>query len=166
MRFLKMGKINFLTKTLCLIQADLFENFSKYCKCSPYVFIRRFMNSKLATRFDNYYILGESSSVKTFIDELNEEYGESDYGNPLSVNPEILYWVGYIYRYWSIKYDIPSYQLFKYVKPKKLIDRYYIFHSMDVDYAIERIIEEDKIVFPKKKSIDDLINEFVKKYGK
>lgn len=154
-----MGKINYLTKTLCAIQANLFENFSKYSNCSPYVFIRRFMNSELATRFDNYYILGESSSNKTFMNELKEEYGDSNFGDPKSVHPEVLYWVGYIYRYWSIKYEIPSYQLYKYVQPRVLIERYYIFHSMDVDYAIERIIEEENITFPKRKTAIDLINE-------
>ena len=160
-----MKEMDYNGLTLCKIQASLFENYFNFSSCSFYVFVRRFMNSELAERFDDTTILLDASSNKTFIDELNHQYGITKFGQN-TINKEIMYWVGYIYRYWSIKYDIPSYQLFKYVKPKKLIDRYYIFHSMDVDYAIERIIEEEKIAFPKKKSIDDLINEFVKKYGK
>lgn len=145
---------------LCRMQAELFASFFSIGEYSPYVFIRRFMNSNLVLRFDHLVILGEISSNSVLIDELDKEYGSTDFGNPQVVDKEILYWVGYIYRYWAYVYDIPSCDMYKYVKPKLLIDRYYLYHSMDPQYTIERIIEEEKIQIVPHKTIDKLFEEY------
>lgn len=155
-----MKQMDYNGITLCKIQASLFENYSSFSSCSPYVFIRRFMNSELAKRFDNTTILLESSSNKTFIDEINEQYGSTSFGKD-NIDKEIMYWVGYVYRYWSYIYDVPSYILFRHVQPKMLIDRYYIFHSMDVKYAIDRICEEEEIYIAPNKTITELIDEYI-----
>ena len=157
-----MGSIDFNGICLCKMQASLFENYSDFCHYSPHIFVMRFMNSKLAERFDDMFILGEVSSNETFVEEINEQYGQSSFGNPHSISPEVLYWTGYIYRYWCYKYNISSKLLIQAVHPKMLFNRYFIFHSMDPDYAINRIIEEEGICFPIKKALEELLEENLK----
>lgn len=148
--------------TLARIQGDLFENYSVCQKCSPYIFIRRFMNSKLAKRFDNTTILGEASSIYTFVDELNEEYGDTNFGNPNLFNPDVLYWVGYLLRYWCFTYEISSKTLINKINLKGIFQRYYIYHSMDPSLAIENIMEEDHITFEKERDIMSILRELMK----
>lgn len=147
---------------LCRIQADLFQNYRDYSPCSPYFFIRRFMNSRLAERFDDLTILVEASSNETFVDEIDEQYGKTTFGNPDSVSREVMYWVGYVYRYWTYIEDSPSAFIFQYVSPRMLIDRYPLYHTMDIEYAINRICEEEKISIPPKKTLEEIIDEVFK----
>ena len=129
---------------LCKMQGELFENYSEFSSCSPYVFIRRFMYSKLAQRFDNKLILLDCSSVQTMVEEIDEQYGPTRFGHKVIYSKEIMYWVGYVYRYWAYIYEVPSSSLYAHVIPSILYDRYEMYHTMDVEYAIKRIIEEYK----------------------
>ena len=156
-----MKKRDYNTDVLCRMQANLFANYDSFVNCSPSVFIRRFMNSDLATRFDDYTVLLDISSNETFIQELNEQYGETTFGKTEPKLKEAMFWVGYLYRYWCFVYEIPSKKLIRYVNPKMLLDRYYVYHSMDLDYAIERICEEEKIFLKPNKTIEELLEELM-----
>lgn len=167
-RFLKMSKISYNLRLLCNLQGNLFSHYRDFCSCSPYVFIRRFMNSNLSRRFDNQTILLEQSSNESFVEELNEEYGETKFGKPDIVKREPLYWVGYLYRYWANTRNVSSSILYANIKPDKLVQRYFIYHSMDLDYAIDRIIEEEGISFEcaiGEKDIMEVIEEYINKFG-
>lgn len=145
---------------LCKIQADLFANYASFSNCSPYFFIRRFMFSDLAKRFDNTTVLLDSSSNKTFIDEIDQQFGKTTFGSGKSIDSEIMYWIGYVYRYWAYIHEIPSNELFIKVQPKILESRYKLYHSMDVEYLIQRIIEEEHIVLMTNKQLLDLLEKF------
>ena len=163
-----MSKMGYNLRLLCHLQGNLFSHYRDFCSCSPYVFIRRFMNSKLCRRFDDQTILLEQSTNETFVEELNEEYGETTFGKPDLVEREPLYWVGYLYRYWSNTRKIPSPILYSKIKPDKLVQRYFIYHSMDLDYAIDRIIEEEGISFETiigEKDIMEVIEEYINKFN-
>lgn len=147
---------------LCRMQGDLFANYSDFSPCSPLVFIRRFMFSRLAERFDDISVLCEISSIKTFCDEINEQYRPTAFGKSDSFSKEALYWTGYMYRYWAYRYEISSSELYRHVKPKMLLERYYLYHSQDPEYVIERISEEEKIELPPKKRIEDILKEYIK----
>jgi len=149
---------------LCKIQADLFANYSSFTHCSPYFFIRRFLFSDLAKRFDDTTVLLDSSSNKTFIDEIDAQFGKTSFGGSKSISKEIMYWIGYVYRYWAYTYEIPSNELFLKVQPKVLVSRYELYHSMDVDYLIERIIEEEHIDLMTSKQLLDLLEDFKNRF--
>lgn len=157
-----MRKMTYSGIILCKMQASLFANYKSFSNCSPYVFIRRFMNSDLAKRFDDTTVLLESSCNETLILEVDEQYGRTAFGKNVSLDKDLLYWVGYVYRYWSYIYEVPSATLFQHVQPKILIDRYPLYHSMDVEYVVERICEEEEIYIPPNKSLDDILDEFIK----
>ena len=52
-----------------------------------------------------------------------------------------MYWIGYIYRYFSFTYDLSSSQVYKIIKPKELRGLFLPYHTMDPYQAIERILE-------------------------
>lgn len=160
-----MRAMNDNGRILCKIQGKLFANYSSFSKCSPYVFIRRFMHSDLAKRFDDTTILLEASNNNTFVNEIIEQYGETNYGDPDSVDKEVLYWLGYVYRYWAFVYEVPSFILIQHVKPKSLVDRYPLYHSMDMEYLIERISEEEQVMIAPKKSLEELLSEYLENHS-
>ena len=54
---------------------------------------------------------------------------------------DLIYWIGYIYRYFVITYELTSMQVYKIVKPKELKGLFLPYHTMDPSQAIERILE-------------------------
>lgn len=61
-----------------------------------------------------------------------------------------LYWIGYIYRYYSYTYEMSSVQVYKVVKPKELRGLFLPYHTMDPAQAIERILEAKNLIFDEK----------------
>ena len=102
--------------------------------------MRRFMNSKVARRMDSGDFLFESCDTNQIIEEINIEFGRSSYGEEKYSEAE-LYWMGYLYRYWSYTHQKNSKQIYKLMKPKELRTLYYPYHSLDPAQAIERILE-------------------------
>ena len=147
---------------LCKIQADLFANYHSFCNCSSYFFVRRFMFSDLAKRFDDTTILLDSSSNETFINEIDNQFGKTTFGSVKTIDKEKMYWLGYVYRYWAFIHEIPSNMLFQIVQPRLILDRYDLYHSMDIEYVIERIIEEENISLIVPKDLIEIIEEMAK----
>lgn len=135
-----MRKIDEIGLNLCKIQAELFERSASTQACSSLIFIRRFMNSQVAQRMDTGSFLFESCEINQIFDEINAQFGKSNYGKE-KYNESELYWIGYIYRYWSYTQQKSSKQLYRSVKPKELRSLYYPYHSLDPSQAIERIEE-------------------------
>lgn len=73
------------------------------------------------------------------------QFGPSEYGQ-IRFGREELYWMGYIYRYWSYISGKSSKQLFKYIKSEELRKLYFPYHSLDAEMAIERIKESKGLV--------------------
>lgn len=147
-----MRKMDSLGLKICSYQANLFEESLKKTECSSKIFIRRFMNSHLASRIDKAGLLFESLDIQDAIDEIENQYGASTYGIE-KFTIEELHWIGYIYRYWSYTSEKSSKQIYKLVKPDQLRKLYFPYHSLDPLQAIERIQEE---LITDNQSIDDI----------
>ena len=156
-----MKKLSAQDLEACRFQGSLFEASAELCDCSSPIFVRRFMNSELARRFDEHPALAESSTKQSLVDELDEEYGSSTYGT-VRYGPEILYWMGYLYRYWNIAYGTPSKQIYKVVQARELSELYYPYHSLDPTQAIERICEAKSLEPEEAHPSDGYIEEGVK----
>jgi hypothetical protein len=135
-----MKKIDEYGKKICGFQAELFKDSIVHQACSSKIFIRRFMNSELAERIDSNGFFFESSGIIDAFEDLDEEYGPTDYGK-IKYSTEELYWMGYIYRYWSYIASKSSKQIYKMIKPDELRKLYFPYHSLDPEQAIERIME-------------------------
>lgn len=125
---------------MCQYQGNLFLESLDKTNCSSPIFLRRFMYSKTAQRMDRESFLFESFSVADAIEEIEEEYGNSDYGR-IRYSREELYWIGYVYRYWSYTRKMSSRAVYRLIKPEELRKLYFPYHSLDPSQAIERIME-------------------------
>ena len=133
-------KINRDGLLLCELQAKAFENSIDKMESSSEIFIRRFMKSKIAKRLDNQSILDSNIQANDILMLVDEEYGATDYGYVKYTHNE-MYWIGYIYRYFSFTYELSSVQVYKIVKPKELRGLFLPYHTMDPAQAVERILE-------------------------
>ncbi len=139
-----MREINAMGLSLCSFQAKIFEKTLDYADCSSAIFIRRFMNSDLVKRIDNGGVLFEAIDFIDAINEIETQYGVSEYGK-IKYSREELYWIGYIYRYWSYVTEMTSKQIYKIAKAEELRKLYFPYHSLDPMQAIERILEAKNI---------------------
>ena len=97
----KMDKDGLL---LCELQALTFEMSVEETQVSSDIFIRRFMNSKIVKMIDRETILETTIQPKDLIREIEEQYGTSKYGS-VKYTANELYWIGYLYRYFSYTYE-------------------------------------------------------------
>lgn len=146
---------------LCNLQATTFEMSIETESISSEVFIRRFMNSQVAKDLDNESALQTSIQPQTIFDRLEEQYGSLNYGS-VKYNKNEIYWIGYIYRYFSYTYELSSVRVYKTIKPKELRELFVPYHSMDPSQAIERILEAKNLIFDEKKELERQYNIFKK----
>ena len=129
---------------LCELQGATFELSLEKVETSSLIFIRRFMNSEVVKLLDNGSILQTNLQPQDIIEYIEEEYHELKYGKEKYTNNE-MYWIGYLYRYFSYTYELSSYRVYKMVKPKELRNLYLPYHTLSVEQAIERILEAENI---------------------
>lgn len=135
-----MKKIDKDGLLLCELQAKTFEMSIDATEASSEIFIRRFMNSQISKSIDSCEILQTNMQAKDILERIEEQYGKSNYGSKRYTKNE-LYWIGYIYRYFSYTYEKSSVQIYKIVKPKELRALFLPYHTLDPSQAIERILE-------------------------
>ena len=107
-----MRKISKDGVILCTLQAETFEKSVEKMDTSSEIFIRRFMKSEIAKRFDNESILESNIQANDILELINEEYGISNYGSVKYTRNE-MFWIGYIYRYFAFTYNMTSAQIYK-----------------------------------------------------
>lgn len=129
---------------LCKMQGDIFEQSTKLSDTSSEIFIRRFMNSDVAKEFDSAAFLDDTLTIRDVFDRIDGTYGKSEYGS-FKYHPEVLFWIGYLYRYFSYTYEFSSKRVYGMLKPRGLKSAYYPYHTLDCSQAIERLLEEKGI---------------------
>lgn len=121
---------------LCDIQGRLFENSTQYASED---FIRGFMNSEVAEHLDSPYNKLQWMGEEYLMEELQDEIPLSTSGDKYS--PEVLYWIGYLYRYWACSRKEKSKKIFRQASAKTMIRNYPSFHTFDPELAIDDLIE-------------------------
>lgn len=121
---------------LCDIQGRLFENSACYASES---FIRNFMNSEVAEHLDSPYSKLQCMGEEYLLEELADERPLKAEGE--KYHPEVLYWTGYIYRYWAISRGVKSKKIYRIAPAKTMKRNYFAFHTMDPELAVDDLIE-------------------------
>ena len=121
---------------LCDIQGRLFERSTNYASEG---FIRDFMNSDVAEHLDSPYNKLQWMGEEYLLDELADEKKLSTEGE--KYNPEVLYWIGYLYRYWACSRNEKSRKIYRQAPAKTMKRNYMAFHTFDPDLAIDDLIE-------------------------
>lgn len=131
------------------LQAELFEKSVSNLEMSSEVFVRRFMNSDIAKEFDSGAFLNDSKTINGVFLELDLQYGLTTYGSK-KYHRDVMYWAGYLYRYFCYTYDLSSKQAYKMLPFKYVCSSFNAYHSLSVEHAIKRLLEEKGISFEEK----------------
>ena len=124
---------------LCDIQGRLFERSTAYASEE---FIRNFMNSQVAEHLDSPYNKLQWMGEEYLLDELKDENKLRVEGEKYT--PDVLYWIGYLYRYWSISRGEKSKKIYRQAPAKTMKRNYMAFHTLDPEVAISDLIEINK----------------------
>ncbi len=121
---------------LCDIQGRLFERSAAFASEG---FIRDFMNSEMAEHLDSPYNKLQWMGEEYLLDELKDEKVLSMEGEKYA--PEVLYWIGYLYRYWACSRNEKSKKIYRKAPAKTMKRNYLAFHTLDPDMAVEDLEE-------------------------
>ena len=125
---------------LCDIQGRLFE-LSADRNYNSAAFIKSFMRSDTAKALDSTYNRMQWAGEEYLLEEVADVAGEklSEEGEVFS--KDVLYWIGYIYRYWHYYTGENSSKIYKQAPVKTMKRNYMMFHTMDPELAIEDLKE-------------------------
>ncbi|HIR88779.1 MAG TPA: hypothetical protein IAC96_07505 [Candidatus Fimimorpha faecalis] len=134
-----MKNFNLQKRQLCDIQGRLFELALKNGYDCP-AFIKTFMNSHSAIALDDTYDRLQWAGEEYILEELNEESGGlKKAGETYSI--EVMYWAGYLYRYWHYYTSESSKEIYKIADAKTINECWLGFHTLDIEMAIDDLKE-------------------------
>ena len=125
---------------LCDIQGRLFE-LSAEKKYSSTAFVKAFMTSDTAKALDSEYNRMQWAGEEYLLEEIVSAAGDLLTADGEIYDADILYWIGYIYRYWHYYSGEDSAKIYKQAPVETMKRNYMIFHTMDPILAIEDLKE-------------------------
>ena len=125
---------------LCDIQGRLFE-LSAEKKIPSAAFIKAFMTSDVAKALDSRYNRMQWMGEEYLLDEVISTAGDSLTGAGEVYQKDVLYWIGYIYRYWHYYTGESSTKILRQAPVNTMKRNYLMFHTMDPVVAIEDLKE-------------------------
>ena len=127
---------------LCDIQGRLFK-LSAQRGISSAEFIKVFMKSATAKALDSTYNrmqwAGEEYLLEVVIDEAGERFEKLGEVYP----DEMIYWIGYIYRYWHYDTRESSKEIYKYAPVKIMKQNYERLYMMTPEEVIVQLREKN-----------------------
>ena len=132
--------MNELQLKLCDIQGRLFE-LSADNSYESSTFIKVFMTSDVAKALDSTYNRMQWAGEEYLLEELTAIKGNNLIKNVEIYSKDILYWIGYLYRYWHFYKNESSVKIYKQAPAKIMKRNYLIFHTMAPELAIDDLKE-------------------------
>ena len=115
---------------LCDIQGRLFE-LSAVKKMPSAAFIKAFMTSETAKELDSRYNRMQWMGEEYLLEEVISSAGDSVSVAGEIYQKDVLYWIGYIYRYWHYYTGESSAKILRQAPAATMIRNYLMFHTMD-----------------------------------
>lgn len=125
---------------LCDIQGRLFE-LSAEKQYDSVAFIKAFMTSETAKALDSEYNRMQWAGEEYLLEEVVADAGDLLSADREIFSKDILYWIGYIYRYWHYYNGEDSAKIYKQAPIDTMKRNYMMFHTMDPVLAIEDLKE-------------------------
>lgn len=122
---------------LCDIQGRLFE-LSLAKGYDSEKFVSAFMISDVAKHLDSEYNRLQWAGEEYVLEEL---IAEKDITQGDTIDREMLYWSGYLYRYWHFYTGESSKEIYKQAPIKTMKVVYLMYHTMSPEMAIDRLKE-------------------------
>ena len=125
---------------LSKMQAGLFELSAKKGYDSE-KFIKTFMKSKIAEELDSEFDFMQWAGKEYIMECMENEFIEGCVKGGDVYDEDVLSWIGYVYRYWHYYTGANSKSIYKIANAKKMNIVYFGYHTLDVEMAIDRLIE-------------------------
>ena len=130
--------MNELQLKLCDIQGRLFE-LSGIKGYVSFQFIKTFMNSHVAQGLDSKYNRFQWAGEEYLLAEVEDIAPLPKSGKIF--DKEILYWSGYLYRFWHYATGEDSKEIYRQAPAKTMNMVYLMYHTMSPEIAIDRLKE-------------------------
>ena len=125
---------------LCDIQGRLFELFAT-TEYETESLVKTFMNGELAKNLDSEYNRMQWAGEEYLLEELIDTCKNKLILKRKEISKDALYWMGYVYRYWHYFTKEESVKIYKQAPFETMNVNYFMFHTMDVEMAIEDLKE-------------------------
>ena len=125
---------------LCDIQGRLFE-LSAEKKLPSAAFIKTFMTSDTAKELDSHYNRMQWMGEEYLLEEVISHASDLLSGSGEVYKKDVMYWIGYIYRYWHYYTGESSAKILRQAPAVTMKRNYMMFHTMDPVIAIEDLKE-------------------------
>ena len=132
--------MNEIQLKLCDIQGRLFE-LSVDRQLGSASFIKTFMNSETAKALDSTYNRMQWAGEEYLLEELAAVTEAKLTKDGEVYSKDILYWIGYLYRYWHYYTGEDSAKIYKQAPVGTMKRNYLMFHTMAPELAIEDLKE-------------------------
>lgn len=132
--------MNELEIKLCDIQGRLFE-LSVENDYDSETFIKTFMKSDTARALDSTYNRMQWAGEEYLLEEVISDDIDRFRDTIEIYSKDMMYWIGYIYRYWHYYTGETSAKIYKQAPVKTMKRNYMIFHTMAPEIAIEDLKE-------------------------
>lgn len=120
----------------CDVQGRLFE-LSAEKEINSASFVKAFMNKDTAKALDSKYNRMQWAGEEYLLEEILDESGNDIHNKGEVLNKEVLYWMGYVYRYWHYFTGESSAKIYKQAPFTVMKRNYLMFHTTDPELAIE-----------------------------
>ena len=127
---------------LCDIQGRLFK-LSAQRGISSAEFIKVFMKSAIAKVLDSTYNRMQWAGEEYFLEEVIDEAGDRFEKQGDVYADELIYWIGYIYRYWHYVTGEASKKIYKQAPVKLMKQNYARLYAMTPEEVIELLKENN-----------------------
>lgn len=132
--------MNEMQLKMCDIQGRLFE-LSVERHIGSASFIKTFMNSETAKALDSTYNRMQWAGEEYLLEEVIEG-AEDKLGLNVEVySKDVVYWIGYLYRYWHYYTGESSKAIYKQAPVETMKRNYLMFHTMAPEVAIDDLKE-------------------------
>lgn len=132
--------MNELQLKLCDIQGRLFE-LSADKKYGSANFVKVFMTSEVAKALDSVYNRMQWAGEEYLLEEIVSAAGEKMSESGEVYHKDVLYWMGYLYRYWHYYTNEDSAKIYRQAPVGTMRRNYLMFHTMAPELAIEDLKE-------------------------
>lgn len=130
--------MNELQLKMCDIQGRLFElSGAKGYASAP--FIKAFMTSDVAKELDSKFNRMQWAGEEYLLEEIADNAEPTKGG--IVYDKEVLYWSGYLYRFWHFSTGEDSKGIYKQAPAETMCRNWLIFHTLAPEIAIEDLKE-------------------------
>lgn len=132
--------MNELQLKMCDIQGRLFE-LSADKNYGSANFVKVFMASEVAKALDSTYNRMQWAGEEYLLEEIGTIAGDKLEKSGEIYSKDILYWMGYLYRFWHYYTSEDSAKIYKQAPVGTMKRNYVMFHTMAPELAVEDLKE-------------------------